>query len=230
MPFTFPVQIYNPYSVQPMPMGRTISSGESLSGINDTISTDGGGFWMLRMSGISLDGSDQLRAWNAWEAHMKGGARVVNVPFASIELAPIPFAGGRPSWPSDLKPTSDDPYFPEAIARATPFIIATVTASAPLRAFLVTIVVTQGSRLKGGETFAITHPTMGRRTYRIERMMSATQALIWPPLREAVAGGTNADFDWPSCAMQVVPDPAQSADVQGGRTAEVSILFRESFV
>lgn len=227
MPLTLPVQLLNPTSVQPMQMGRTITSGESLSGITDFISTDGGGFWMLRYSGIQIFERDQLKAWRAWENHMGRGATDILVPFVETELAPELIAGGRPLLPSNLLPTTDDPYFPETIARASPHVIATVSG-APLRSMTVNIEVQQGAPLTGGDSvFAVNHPNKGRHCYRIERRLSENNFRIWPPLREAITGVTAADFDWPTCLMRLVPDPSQFADVEIGRYADVSLTFRE---
>lgn len=232
MPLTFPTHLFKPAAIRPSRRGGVISGGESLSGVEDVIHTSGGGFWIVSMSGIELIDPDLVRAWRAWEAHLDNGAVDVLVPIADVRQAPRPFAGGMLARPSALKPTSDDPYFPEATAFATPFVVATIVTAAALRATQVMIEVTRGARLKGGEFFALTHPTKGRRLYMIERVLYRTGqhavVKIMTPLREAVAAGTTVDFDWPSLVCRLVPGTDISPDLQQGRSASVGILFRES--
>jgi hypothetical protein len=205
--------------------------GESLAGENDAIRTDGGGYWQIQMSGIELVGPDLVRAWRAWEAELEGGVTRVLVPIADIRHAPRSAIGKVLAKPSDLAAESVDPYFPEALGFATPFIIAETVGAALLRATQLVIDVTRGARLKGGEHFAINHATSGRRIYRVHRVLSrdGQQATvsIRPPLREAIADGTALDFDWPSVVAVVMPENDISADIGNGH-ASVNIAFREA--
>lgn len=230
---TFPTHLFNPASIQIKLAGVAISGGEALSGETDTIRTDGGGYWVVRMSGIELITPDQIRAWRAWEDMLDGGVEKVLVPVADVRQAPRPVVGGALSRPSQLENSSDDPYFPEAIAFATPWIVASVTGSAALRATQLVINVTRGARLRGGEVFAVDHAVSGRRLYRVRRVLSSTgqeaTVSIRPPLREALTAPKSADFDWPALTATLVPDNDISPDIQNGRHASVNIAFREAF-
>lgn len=230
---TFPVHLFNPSSIKAQLVGRTIDGGESLSGETDTIRTDGGGYWIVTMSGIALHDADTIRAWRAWEAMLEDGVTRVLVPVPDLDMAPRPMAGGVLASPSGLHAGSDDAYFPEAVAFATPLIVATVDASAALRATTLTITIARGSRLKGGEQFAITHPTKGRRMYRVRQVLSRSgqQAVVStiPPQREAVTAGASADFDFPSFVATLVPGTDISPDIMFGDDATVSITWREAF-
>lgn len=230
---TFPTHLFNPASIQMRRAGAAITGGESLSGETDTIVTDGGGYWVVQMSGIILRTPDLIRAWRAWEDTLESGTTRVLVPVADVRQAPRPMIGGRLSSPSALVNTTGDPYFPEAVAFATPWIVATITAPAALRATELTINVERGARLKGGEVFSIDHATKGRRAYRVVRVLSRDEqeavVTIRTPLREAVADDTPVDFDWPSLVATLVPEADTAPDIGYGRDAMVDIVFREAF-
>lgn len=231
---TFPTHLFNPRSIKLQPSGVVVTGGESLSGSIDTIQTDGGGLWIAQMTGIELLTPDAIRAWRAWEDTLASGTVKVLVPVADVRQAPRPMIGGRLSSPSAFHNASDDPYFPEAVGFATPWILAKATAPAPLRSTQVTIEIERGARLRGGEVFAITHAGAGRRVYRVVRVLSRPSAQeavvqIRTPLREAIADNTVLDFDWPSLVATLLPDNDISPDIEYGRRATVDIAFRESF-
>lgn len=230
---TFPTHLFNPARVTLRPAGAVISGGESLIGEQDVIRTDGGGFWTVTLAGVELLSPDQIRAWRAWEDHLDGGVTKVLVPVPDVRQAPRTMAGGILASPSRLVATSGNPYFPEATAFATPFVVARTTQPAPLRATAVTIEVERGHRLRGGEVFAITHPTQGRRCYRTGRILGRSGQIatvtIRTPLREAIAANTACDFDWPSLVCTLVPDTDISPELSYGRSGTVDITFREAF-
>lgn len=230
---TFPTHLFNPARTVMRPTGVSISGGESISGITDTIRTDGGGYWVIHFAGVELTSPDLVRAWRAWEDTLEQGVTKVLVPVADVRMAPRPVVGGRLSSPSQLHPGSDDPYFPEAVGFATPWIVATC-AAALLRATQINLNMVHGARVKGGEVFAISHAGgAGRRIYRIRRVLSrvdqAAVVEIRPPLREAIADNTPLDFDWPSVVATLMPDADISPDLLYGSTGTVDISFREAF-
>jgi hypothetical protein len=231
---TFPTHLFNPAAIKMRAAGVSVTGGESLLGESDTIKTDGGGYWIIQMSGIELRTPDLIRAWRAWEDTLDQGTTRVLVPVADLRQAPRPTAGGRPSRPSAMLNSSDDPYFPEAVGFATPWIVAHVTAARPLRATSINIQVDRGARLKGGEVFAIDHATVGRRVYRVARVTARPDAQtatveIRTPLREAIDADTPVDFDWPSLVATLLPEADISPDIEYGRRATVDIAFREAF-
>lgn len=228
---TFPTHLFNPAAIKLRPAGSTITGGESLSGETDTIRTDGGGYWAIQMSGIELLTPDLIRAWRAWEDTLDGGVEKVLVPVADVRMAPrVPGDA-----PGALLAGSTDPYFPEAVGFATPWIVAVTVGAAALRATQIEINVTTGSPVKGGEYFAIDHGgTIGKRVHRIRRVLSrptASRAVvsIRPPLRAAVASGVAVDFDWPAVVAKLAPETDISPDIEFGRRATVDISFIEAF-
>lgn len=231
--FTFPVHLFNPVAIKVRPVSIVVAGGESLSGEQDVLRTDGGGRWQVEMRGIDLRTPDMIRAWRAWEDHLDGGVQQVLVPVADIRQAPRPLSGGVPTSPGKLVATTADPYFPEALAYATPYISATIVDAAALRATQVTINVSTGSPLKGGEFFALNHANAGRRIYRVGRVISrptGTSAVVTirTPLRQAVAAGMAADFAWPSLVCTLLPDADTSPEIEQGRHSTVDIAFIES--
>jgi len=230
---TFPTHLFNPARITMRPAGSTLSGGEALSGEQDVIRTDGGGYWIITMAGVELSTPDLVRAWRAWEDHLENGTMKVLVPIADIRHAPRPIIGGRPGSPSRLVASSPDPYFPEAVAFATPFVVANIVDAAPLRATALRISIERGQRLRGGEVFAISHPVAGRRCYRVRRVLKHDGQIatvsIRTPLRQAIGANTPADFDWPSTVATLVPDADISPELEYGRHAAVDITFREAF-
>lgn len=226
---TFPTHLFNPSRIRMRPVGAVLEGGTALNGEQDTTRTDGGGFWEVTMEGVNLVDPDQIRAWRAWEDHLEGGVQRVLVPVADVRNAPRPIIGGRLGSPSQLRASSDDPHFPEAVGFATPFIVARLVEGAALRATEVTIAVDRGQRLKGGEVFALDHSAKGRRCYRVGRVLSRSgqqaTVTIRTPLRQAIDAGANVDFDWPSLVATLVPGTDISPD---NRASTVNITFREA--
>lgn len=232
MPLTFPIHLFQPSGIKPDLAGRVITGADSISGVGQTVRTDGGGYWRCSYSGISLISSDQIRAWRAWQDYANGGAVQFLVPVADIRHAPRGMAGGALIRPGPLLATGSDPYFPEALGYAAPVIVASAGA-ADLRATSLTITVSRGDRVKGGQYFSIDHETKGRRMYRTGRVLSQSGQTATvetsPPLREAIGASTPVDFDWPSFLGAVQTDIDTSPELLFARQGEVSISFREAF-
>lgn len=227
----FPTHLFNPKAIKVWLAGNVIQSGQSISGVGQVVRTDGGGFRMCRMDGIILNTDDKLRAWRAWQGVMAGGVVKVTVPLATNRLAPRPLQGGKPTRYGSLANSSSDPYFPEASGYGLPMIVATVNGAAAQRANQIGITMTQGSVIRGGETFSIAHPISGNRAYEINRVLSRTGddyvVQIDCPLREALAGGEAVNFDWPMFDAYLLPDSDIAPMIENYR-AEVSITFREA--
>jgi hypothetical protein len=229
---TFPTHLFCPIRTVLRPGSSVVTGGESLIGEVDTLRTDGGGYWLLDFLGIELMGPDKIRAWRAWQDELAEGVTRVLVPVNDIRYAPRPIIGGRPARPSQLHDESDDPYFPEAVGFATPYIVANVTEAAALRATALTVEIERGARLKGGEVLALEHAEEGRRCYRVGRVLArdgqSATVNIRPPLREAIDADMAADFDWPSMVATLVPGQDISPAIENDH-ATVSISFREAF-
>lgn len=226
MLYIWPAHIFNPTSIKADPVENVITGGAALNGDEDVIATDGGGRWKITFGGIVLRSPKLIRAWDAWTSHMAGGARAFLAPLVSGQTAPRPFAGSGIARPSALH--ADDDLFATAVGYASPFIVATTVGNAALRATALTINVAQGARLNGGEKFSI-----GRRAHKVERVTARAgqqaTVIISPPLRQAVAGGSAVNFEWPVVQAKLIPGQDLTPDLAFGRRADMSISFVEDF-
>ncbi len=195
--------------------GLTTSGGPSLSGIEEPISTDGGGKWVADFAnGEPLDRAGTL-AWRAITEGMDGGATAVIVYFCDRLHQPVGDAVTVPH--SDDTPFDDDSEYSSGGATAT-------AAAAALRATTLTISIASEKPLIGGEMFSIEHATWGWRVYRIISIDGAT-IQFRPPLREAIAADTPLEFDSPRCQMLLAG--ATSNPLNMGRFTSCSIRFVE---
>jgi hypothetical protein len=224
--FVFPVHLFNPTSIKAGVVENVISGGTSLSGDEDVISTDGGGRWQITYGGISLRSLENERKWDAWVSHLAGGGRAIYAPLLSLRTAPRPIAGGIIARPSAIY--ADDAYFPTEVYFASPYIVAETVGAALLRATTLTISVTLGARVQGGEKFSV-----DGRAYKIERVTARSgqeaTCVISPPLRAAIASGTAVEFGWPYVQAKAAVGQDLIPDMAFGRNGTVSITFVEDF-
>lgn len=222
--FIFPTHLLNPADIQADVSPSVISGGVALNNEEDVIATDGGGRWAITYSGIVLRTPATIRLWDAWTSHLAGGARTILVPLVSLQTAPRPFAGSGIARPSQL--AVDDQMFPSSVAFASPYIIATIVGAVALRSTTMTINVSRGARIQGGEKYEV-----NGRAYKIERVTarSGQQAtcIVSPPAREAISNGAAVIFDWPKVRCRSLPGQDLSPALRFGRSAEVSISFVE---
>lgn len=220
----FPAHLFNPDPVKADVVARVVSGGTALNGDEDVIETDGGGRWEISYGEIDLDTPHLRRVWDAWTSELAGGARTVLVPLLSLETAPRPVAGSGLADPSDL--IVDDEFFPTEVRFAAPYIVATVTANAALRATTLSLVVTQGARVEPGMKFSV-----GIRGFKIDRVVSrsgmSAVVRVSPPAREPIAAGAAANFDWPVVACRGVVGQDLAASIALGMFGETSVSFVE---
>jgi len=203
-----------------------VSGGTSITNIEDAIAADGGGRWEITYSDIQLRTVEDQRRWSQWIAHLAGGARVVLVPIVSLRTAPRPYGGGGLMKPSQIY--TDDSVFPTITRFATPYITAVTVGTVPLRGTTMTINVTKGARIEGGEKFSI-----GERAHVIERVLSQSGQTatcpISPPTREAIPAGSLVNFEWPYVRCRAVIGQDMSPDYLIQRYGTISISFVEDF-
>ncbi|MBX6427134.1 MAG: hypothetical protein IRZ09_14560 [Variibacter sp.] len=211
---------------------RVISPGLTLSGVVPLVATDGGGLWRMEFEDIQLTEPDHRRAWRAIAGFADGGANKLVVPFADAAHQPWPVVGGEPLTSYGAIPHADGTLFADDSGYQQPVIMAHVVGSAALRATQLTIAVSYGGPLRGGEHFSIDHPTMRHRIYRVvsvEESGGNSLVTIRPPLREAVTDGTRLEFDEPKCVMQ--PETPDALDIMTDiiSVARPSPRFIEAF-
>lgn len=222
--FVWPTHLFNPTAIKADVAPTMIDGGTALNGDRTTIQTDGGGRWQITYSGIVLRTPQMVKKWDAWTSYMPG--RAFLVPLVSMLTAPRPHAGGTVARPSSI--TADDDYFPEEVRYASPYIIAQTVGDVALRATQMTINVTQGARVEGGEKCSI-----NGRGFKIERVLSRfgqqATVIVSPPSREAISSGSSVNFEWPTVQCKMVLGQDLSPNLAFGRRAEMAISFVEDF-
>ena len=178
----------------------TISGGRSLSGNEDEIATDGGGYWALQLAGGTTFEIDDAMAWRLFQEQASGAAAVeVVLDVENLFRPRNPDGSGSPA-------------------------AYTASASAALRATTMTISGTSDVPVVAGMLFSIAHTNWGKRVYRVMSKSGGTITFV-PPLREAITSGTALDFNTPTCTMKRVGEA--SSPTTGGRYTECAIAFVE---
>lgn len=213
----FPTCLFAPNDFQADFDRRTISGGESLSGDEDLIATDGGGRVFVEIGDPYLDDVNAAKAWRALDAYCDGGARAIIVPFCD---------GRHQPWAASVTvPHSDDTTFSDETEYSQTGASGEVAANAALRATVLSLNnLGLPTDLLGGEWLSIDHPTMRWRAYRIAEILDydadagTARLSIRPPLREAVTIGEDVDFAKPRCTMRVeggLPSPTSMGYASG---------------
>ena len=182
---TFPKNILHPATEKWRLAGVSIGGGIPTAGAPGLSRTDGGGFWMCWQTDIAIDTPQELKTASQVDALLDGGTVAMIVPAFEEATRPVNAGVGVvvscvTSTPAALRATAIDVYWADVIYAI------------------------------GGEKFSITHPTKGKRLYRVMKVgpySGGHQTLmIRPPLREAVT--TEAlDFNNPGCVMRLAnPD------------------------
>jgi hypothetical protein len=197
-------------------VGSVTSGGTSLSGIDDPIETDGGGFWQADFTNGDTSERDDTLAWRAINAALDNGATAVIVEFCDRLHTPN---GG------EMGVAGSPDQFGDGRSFTGPGVVASAVAPANLRATSLGISIASERELIGGERFTIVHPTWGERVYELTGAPSGSTIKFRPPLREAVTTGTALDFDNPRCKMRRVSDPTNALSI--GRYGSCSISFVE---
>lgn len=219
--FIFPVRLLTPATVRRNIGKSTLLGGETLSGDQDVTTTDGGGRWEIEYAGIELVTAQQTRVWEAWLDYLAEGATVCLVPLLSFATSPRAMPSDRPKLPSRL--FVDDDEWPTQMRFGLPEHEAQFSAGALLRATTVALDVTKGPEPKGGEIFSA-----GERAYRLQRPNGDGTYSVRPPLREAVALGTPAVFDFPMVRARLAPAQDFSGPLARGVYGTVGLRFVEA--
>lgn len=199
-----------------------ISGGVSLSGIEDSIATDGGGRWVGTADNVALHTREKIMTWRAFKSATGGGID----PF----IFPICDARHQPTRGKQKVPHSDGTSFSDDTLYSSADCEVYVAADAPLRATQIQLdIASLGRPLVGGERFTIVHDTWRERAYQIGRIISQTSASavvqFHTPLREAVSAGTAVDFNNPRFVARV--DGQMSAPLTNPKFASGAVRFVE---
>jgi len=210
-------------------VGSEITAGPSLSGIEEPIATDGGGFWQAAFSNADFGGPDDddraaTLAWRAINAGLSGGQRAI-VRFCDRLHQPVLDRATVPH--SDGTPFSDDSEYVSPGSSAT--VLAVVNGEADgLNATIIDISLASERPLIGGERFTHVHAIWLDRCYEIsaiEPLDTGLRITFQPPIRGGIAAGDPLDFGDPRCVMRRASQPTNALNL--GRFSSASITFVE---
>jgi hypothetical protein len=223
-------------------VGIATTPGQNAQNTAPIIRSDGGGFWSCVMGDVSLSGlkganvHDRQRQrmatllWRAVRQVCDGGVNNIVVPRNDALFRPWPFQTTAGSI-TDI-PHSDLALFDDDTGYYQPVIDVTVAADAALRATGLAVQLNLCGSLVGGESFSIQHATYGWRLYEIATVIYDSDATarisFMPPLREAVAAGTQLEFDRPRCVMRLKTTSSMDLTVQPWTFNNASVDFIEA--
>lgn len=202
----------------------SIDGGTSLSGINTSIATDGGGKVVVNMTNARLMNRSEVLLWRAVATGMNGGNIPIVVPLCQARYQPT---NGRTSVPH-----SDQTTFSDETEYAQWDCTVTVAADAVMGDISISLNITSlGKPLIGGEWFSIDHPNHRHRAYNIWSIDAQTDTTatvrFFPPLREDVTADEGVEFAIPKCMMRLVGE--MRAPPQPGGYANGNVAFVEDF-
>jgi len=218
----FPSCFFGIYAKDVDIMTSRISGGKSLSGIEDTIATDGGGRWYANADSVALHKREKIMGWRAFVSATGGGVD----PF----IFPICDARHQPVQGKTRVPHSDGTSFDDDTLYSQGDCSVFIAENAPLRATTIKVTIQSlGRPLIGGERFTIVHETWRERAYQIGQItdLTATSATLQfhTPLREAVTAGTPVDFNNPRFVARV--EGQMSAPMSNPKFASGSVALVE---
>ncbi|MGU3401580.1 hypothetical protein ACLBWS_17910 [Brucellaceae bacterium D45D] len=194
----------DPFNIAP----RTLAGPSSVSGVTQVTASDAG-IWVATFADIIIRrGSPSVLLFRAIANLLEGRLHPILVPRC---CAYQPF---DPDWKDLLHkvPHSDASPFSDGGLYRSRAIDIRLTSNIPLRGTTANIAIITAGQLQPGQDFSI-----GERMYRIRtvQMTGANTATITfrPPAREAVAAGTEMEFDRPVCRMRLASDGEMDLDV-----------------
>lgn len=194
----------DPFNIAP----RTLAGPSSVSGVTQVSASDAG-IWKATFADIIIKrGTASVLAFRAISTMLEGRLNPILVPRC---CAYQPF---DPDWGRVLQkvPHSDTSPFSDGGLYRSRAIDIRLTSNIPLRGTTANIALIAAGQLQPGQDFSI-----GERMYRIRtvQMTGANTATITfrPPAREAVAAGTEMEFDRPVCRMRLATDAEMDLDL-----------------
>lgn len=194
----------DPFNIAP----RTLAGPSSVSGVSQVSASDAG-IWKATFADIIIKrGTASILAFRAIANLLEGRMHPILVPRC---CAYQPF---DPDWKDLLNkvPHSDTSPFSDGGLYRSRAIDIRLTSNIPLRGTTANIAIVAAGQLQPGQDFSV-----GERMYRIRtvQMTGANTATITfrPPAREAVAAGTEMEFDRPVCRMRLATDAEMDLDL-----------------
>lgn len=231
--FHFPIVVLWEARVMWELTSQLVGSGQTASGVSPKARIDGGGAWKASLSEINLLNNDARRAFRSMSAICDGGALPIVLPMRLSPDVPYLESAGELLTEYDDILHTDDVTFESGVGYQVGTIDATLSADALLGDTELTIAISYGGDLEGGEHFSIDHPVMRHRLYRIRTIKDngdgTWDVTIRPPLRADTAADTLLNFNSPKCVMRLASGDAMDASFESQWFARPSVDFIEAF-
>lgn len=216
----WPISLLRPRQITRSIRARTTSGTVATSGFTQRVSVPAHA-WMIRYEGILLGRPAEVRAWDAMEAILDGGAVPVMVYIIEAPDRQVPGA-----------PFSDTTLFTDhtgwGVDGATGTVNGVWLAGAPsLQITLPQLGDTLGdSHIRAGHHFSI-----GERLYRVARVLGLEGDIysleIRPPLRDDVAHGAAVSFGQLWCKMRLATEDQMTISIDPAGMGTGNVAFVE---
>lgn len=220
MTIRWPEKVLRPQNVAFDLAPRSLAGPASVSGKTQVVSSDAG-LWKFTFGNVVVNGRDRVLAWRAIQALLEGRLGTILVPLCR-GYQPVPAGAVEAGLWGDV-PHSDDADFSDDTGYVGTVISVVAAEDVASRAVSMTADVTYSGDLQSGQHFSI-----GERLYRIRTFDADTGTMTFrPPLREAVAAGTELNFDGPVCRMRLASDDAMDLELALRRFGNPTVNFLE---
>lgn len=200
---------------------RTLAGPSSISGVGQVATSDAG-IWKATYGGVPVVSRQKILTWRSLGEWAEGRLNPFLIPITNFYQ---PYA---PEWEAAYKtvPHSDQSPFSDHGEYRSRVINVALVSNIPLRGTTANLAIIAAHDIQPGQHFSI-----GDRLYRIRtlQMTGENTATITfrPPAREAVAAGTELEFDQPVCRMRLASDSEMDLPLDYGRWSFPSVNFIE---
>lgn len=203
------------------PISRSVLGPATLTGAQQAASSSAGA-WKVSFDGIPLHTDARIEIWRALEILIEGRVNQIVVPLnqrgASVPMLSV-------GATSQTVTHSDGAAFNDASEYWQSDAASDLMADASMGDTTVLMSATMVSDLRPGMMFSVAH-----RLYRIKSVAivgSIATVGIWPPLRDDLFSGDQAEFKTLSCTMRLASDDEMSTPLLLGKTGVASVDFIE---
>lgn len=187
---------------------RSLAGPSSISGVSQIMASDAG-IWKATFADIIIKrSSSAVLAFRAISTLLEGRMHPILLPRCGA------YQPYEANWRQLVQgvPHSDGTPFGDASLYRTRSIDIRLVSNIPLRGTAANVVLVAAGFLHPGQDFSI-----GERMYRIRTVQMTgdnTAAVTFrPPAREAVAAGSEMEFDNPVCRMRLASDAEMDLDL-----------------
>lgn len=175
----------------------TVDGPESFGLPEDTVSTDGGGWWVADFGELQASRDEHHRAIRGLAVRLRGGRRI-EVPY--LEIAPT---GGTVETSF-----SDDTLFADGSGFDHGLITAVLEEAVSLRDDTALIRITSGPGLRGSDVFSLLRSEeLGSEMHMCDWIEEVSPGLwsvrFGPQMRQDHPAGTPVNLNDPTCAMRL---------------------------